>query len=186
MSYSSPRSLPCASPLPLPIEMAIIAGTRFCAIRLSSAVNSSWSGPSAPTMNGAAVPGTYCFGTYTATRARVGRGWLVVTISLAGSLGSGVPNVPGLARDAGIDLAVRRLHREVEDLSLRHAFLRGHLRRGIVRRADDEISIGIRRRHRAVRQFLGRDVTGRVRIAGGRRGSHTARRGGWSLRPCRS
>jgi hypothetical protein len=63
VSYSSPRWLPCASPLPLPMEMAIITGTRFCAIRLSSAVNSSGSGPSAPTMNGANVPGTYCLGT---------------------------------------------------------------------------------------------------------------------------
>ena len=68
MSYSRPRSLPWASPLPLPMEMAIITGTRCWAIRLSSAVNNARSGPSAPTMNGAAVPGTYCFGTYTATR----------------------------------------------------------------------------------------------------------------------
>ena len=63
VSYSRPRSLPWASPLPLPMEMAIITGTRCCAIRLSSAVNSARSGPSAPTMNGAAVPGTYCLGT---------------------------------------------------------------------------------------------------------------------------
>ena len=60
---------------PLPAEIntcrqfliATIAGTRFCAIKLSKAMNSALSGPSAPTMNGAAVPGTYCFGTYTAT-----------------------------------------------------------------------------------------------------------------------
>jgi len=63
VSYSKPRSLPCASPLPLPIEMAIITGTFFSAIKLSKAVNKTWSGPSAQTMNGAAVPGTYCYGT---------------------------------------------------------------------------------------------------------------------------
>ena len=58
VSYSSPRSLPCASPLPLPIEIAIITGTRFSAIRLSRAVNKVRSGPSAPTMKGASAPGT--------------------------------------------------------------------------------------------------------------------------------
>jgi hypothetical protein len=62
VSYSRPRWLPWASPLPFAIEIAIIGGTRFCAIRLSRAVKSSGSGPSAPTMNGAAVPGTYCCG----------------------------------------------------------------------------------------------------------------------------
>ena len=35
---------------------------------LSRTVNNAASGPSAPTMKEAAVPGTYCFGTYTATR----------------------------------------------------------------------------------------------------------------------
>ena len=29
MSYSSPRSLPCASPLPFPIEIPIIGGSFF-------------------------------------------------------------------------------------------------------------------------------------------------------------
>jgi hypothetical protein len=29
VSYSKPRWLPWASPLPLPMEMAIITGTRF-------------------------------------------------------------------------------------------------------------------------------------------------------------
>ena len=29
VSYSNPRSLPCASPLPLPMEMAIITGNFF-------------------------------------------------------------------------------------------------------------------------------------------------------------
>jgi len=45
------------------MEMAIITGTFFAAIRLSKAVNNCRSGPSAPTINGAAVSGTYCRGT---------------------------------------------------------------------------------------------------------------------------
>ncbi len=68
VSYSRPRSLPCASPPPLAIEIATIGGTLCSAIKLSSAVNSMRSGPSAPTINGAGTPGAYCFGTYTATR----------------------------------------------------------------------------------------------------------------------
>ena len=68
VSYSKPRSLPWASPLPLLMETAIITGTRCWAIRVSNAVNKRGSGPSAPTMNGATVPGTYCLGTYTVTR----------------------------------------------------------------------------------------------------------------------
>ena len=74
VSYSNPRWLPCASPLPLPIEIPIITGTFFAAIRLSSTVNNTLSGPSAPTINGAAVPGTYCFGTYTETFRVYGAG----------------------------------------------------------------------------------------------------------------
>ena len=66
VSYSRPRWLPCPSPEPLPIETAIITGSLFCAIRLSSAVKSPLSGPSAPTMKGATVPATYWLGTYTA------------------------------------------------------------------------------------------------------------------------
>ena len=45
-------------------------------------------------MNGTTVPGTYCCGTYTATRRVYGAGALVVTSSFAGLFGSGVPNVP--------------------------------------------------------------------------------------------
>src|SRR5580658_4619578 len=75
------------------MEIAIIAGTRFRAFKLSRVVNKSGSGPSAPTINGAGVPGTYCAGTYTATRRVYGAGWLVVTINLAGSFGSGRPKV---------------------------------------------------------------------------------------------
>ena len=48
VSYSRPRSLPWASPEPLPMEMAIITGTQCWAIRLSNTVNNAWSGPSAP------------------------------------------------------------------------------------------------------------------------------------------
>src|SRR5947199_182976 len=44
VSYSRPRSLPWASPLPLAIEIATITGTRFWAIRLSSTVKSRRSG----------------------------------------------------------------------------------------------------------------------------------------------
>src|SRR5881394_437487 len=61
------------------MEIAIITGSRLAAIMLSSAVNRAASfGPSAPTMKGTTVPGTYCFGTYTPTLRVYGAGWLVI------------------------------------------------------------------------------------------------------------
>ena len=91
-----------------------------------------------------------------------------MTISLAGSVGIGRAERAGVARDARIDLAVGRAHREVVDRALRHAVLHGHLGRGGVRRADDEVSVGVRRRHGAVGQLFRRDISGCVRIAGWR------------------
>ena len=116
VSYSRPRSLPGPSPLPLPIEMAIITGRRCWAIRLSMAVNNGRSGPSAPTRNGASVPGTY---------------W-------------------------------------------------------VVGGAEDEVSVGVRRRDGAVGQLLGRDITGRAGIASWRHGTRRRRGRGRSLGDCRT
>jgi hypothetical protein len=61
VSYSRPRSEPCASPPPFWIMTATIAGTRFCAMRLSrmrgNTVSGSPSrGPSCVTISGAVVP----------------------------------------------------------------------------------------------------------------------------------
>ena len=100
----------------------------------------------------------------------------MVTTSLAGSAGSTRAERAGVARDAGIDLAVGRAHREVVDRALRHAFLHRHLRRGVVRRADDEVSVGIGGRHRAVGQLFRRDISRRVRIARRRGGAWRGRR----------
>ena len=71
----------------------------------------------------------------------------------------------GVASDAWVEFTVGRFHREVEDSSLRHAFLHSHFRCGRVGGTDDEISVGVDRRHRAVREFLGRDIAGCIRIA---------------------
>src|ERR1700675_608399 len=100
VSYSRPRSLPWASPLPLLMEMAIIAGTRFWAIRLSSAANNSGSGPSAPTINDA---------------ARVRRGMVGGHDQLRGIVGIRLAEGAGFPCNAGIQFAVRRIHREVID-----------------------------------------------------------------------
>jgi enterochelin esterase-like enzyme len=74
VSYSNPRWLPGPSPPPWCTITAIITGTRFSWIRLSSTsgMESRYFGlsPSCATMNGAGVPGLYCAGTYTFT-ARV-------------------------------------------------------------------------------------------------------------------
>ena len=101
---------------------------------------------------------------------------------LGGVGGVGRAEGVGLARDAGIDLAVGRFHGEVEDRSLRHAFLHGHLRRGVVRGAEDEVSVGVCRSVGAVGQVFRRDITGRVGIAGRRRRARGACGRGCSLR----
>jgi hypothetical protein len=54
-------------------------------------------------------------------------------------------------RDARIDLAVGRIHRERLNRPLRHTFLHGHLRRGVVGRPDDEVPVRVGCRNRAVR-----------------------------------
>ena len=75
-----------------------------------------------------------------------------------------------VACDAGINLAVRRTHGELDHVALENCGgVEDLVRRDTVSGADDEIAIRIRRRERAVWQFLCRDVAGRVRVAGGRR-----------------
>ena len=89
---------------------------------------------------------------------------------LARIVGVGSTERVFIARDAGVDSAVLRVHLEVDDRALRHSFVHRGLGRGIVRGADDEVAVGRRRGQFAVRQFLGIDVSGSVRIARGRRG----------------
>ena len=177
-SRRTPRSVPTSCRIPgragcparrrcrCRSRCAIIAGTRFCAIRLSSAVNSSGSGPSAPTMNGAAVPGTYCFRDVDGDPARVRRRMAGRDHQLGGIGGIGGAERAGVARDARIDLAVGRAHREVADrCPAARSSCDRHFRRGLVRRTDDEIAVGVGRRHGAVGQLLRGDVSRRVRIA---------------------
>ena len=55
------------------------------------------------------------------------------------------------ARDAGIDLAVVGFHGELKDVTLGHAFVRGHFRRGVVGGAEDEVAVGLYRSVGAIR-----------------------------------
>jgi hypothetical protein len=87
----------------------------------------------------------------------------------------------GHAGDAGIDLAVGRTHGEFEDRSVRHSWLHRHLRRGIVRGAEDEVAIGVCGSVDSVGQFFGGDKAGSVGITGGPRGARW-RRGRWLSR----
>ena len=70
----------------------------------------------------------------------------------------------GVARNAGIDFALRRAHREFNHRALGEAALGGHLGRNIVGRADDETAVHVRGRRRAVGHFLGCDIAGSVGI----------------------
>src|SRR6266404_1496238 len=75
---------------------------------------------------------------------------------------------PRFARDTGIDFAVRRTHRQVEDASLQHALLHDAFRSETMRRAENEISIHFGRSILAVGQFLGDDIARGTRVASGR------------------
>ena len=54
---------------------------------------------------------------------------------------------------------------EVVDGPLRHTVLHGQLRRGGVRRTDDEVAVHIRCRNRPIGQFFGLDVARGVPIS---------------------
>ena len=71
-------------------------------------------------------------------------------------------------RNAGIDLAVRRAHRQVVDRSRRNTILHRHLRRRRVCGTEDEVPVDVDWRQRAVWQILRPDEPCRIRIAGGR------------------
>ena len=102
VSYSSPRWLPCASPLPLLMEMATITGTRFCAIRCVERLEQQRIGTvSADDERHERARARTACGMYTATRRVYGAGALVVTSSFAGLFGSGVPKVPCSRRMPG-------------------------------------------------------------------------------------
>src|SRR6185312_12688156 len=75
-----------------------------------------------------------------------------------------------LSRDTGIDLAVLRLHGKVVYGSLRYVSLYRSLRRRIMGGADNKVPVRAGRRTRAIRQFLSRYITRRMRVADRRLG----------------
>ncbi len=130
-------------------------------------------------MNGAIVPGTYCWGTYTATRRVYGAGWLVRHVELCGIGRIGRAERPLLPHDAGIDLAVGGLHREDRDRPVRHTLFHHRFRRGLCVGPMMKFPSSSAAGTRAVRQFLRVHVTRCVRIPGG--GVRDARRGARGL-----
>ena len=143
--------------------------TLCSAMRLSRAVKSSAVGSVGADDEGRGGAGHVLFGDVDGDVAGVGRGMAGGDDELGGIGGIGGAEGVGVAGDAGIDLAVGRAHGELEDCSLRHAFLHGHLRRGVVGGAEDEVAVGVGGGVGAVGQFFGGDVAGGVGVAGGRR-----------------
>src|SRR5208283_3004525 len=150
VSYSKPRSLPWASPLPLPMEIAIITGTRCAAIRLSRAANKVGSGSICTDDEGCLRAGDVLFGNVHRYPSRI-RCRIAVYDHLVRVRRVRDGERVGLARDAGIDLAVLGFHREFKDVTLGRSFVRGHFRRGIVGGANDEVPVFLRRGDGAVR-----------------------------------
>src|ERR1700722_11270772 len=73
----------------------------------------------------------------------------------------------GIARDSRINFAVGRVHSELDEGAFGVLSLGSRLGRGLVGRAKNKISIDVRWRVGAIRQFLRVDIPGGVRVAGG-------------------
>ena len=110
-------------------------------MRLSSAVKSSAVGAVGSYDEWGDGAGDVLFGDVDGDLAGVGRGVAGGDDHLGGIVGICGAEGVGLAGDAGIDFAVGGAHGEVDDGSLRHALLRGHLGCGIVGGADDEVAV---------------------------------------------
>ena len=108
------------------------------------------------------------FGDVNSNVASVGSGVAGGNDEFGGIRGIECAKCIGLARNAGKDLAIRRTDGELINRSLRHAFLRGHLRRGVVRGPENEVAIGICGGIDAIRQIFSLDISGRAGIARGR------------------
>ena len=117
VSYSRPRSLPWASPLPLPMEMAIITGTRCCGDQIVQGREQSAVGSVRADDERRGRAGDVLLGDIHGHLAGVGSGVAGGDDQLGGVGGVGRAKGAGLARDAGIDLAVGGIHGEVEDCS---------------------------------------------------------------------
>ena len=152
VSYSSPRWLPCASPPPFWIKIATIAGTRFCAMRLSSTCGS--------VISGSPIFGPSCDHDERRLRAALvlrghvdrDRALVVLRVRLDDQRLRVVRihRAEHVARDAGIELAVLRLHGELLDLAVRNALDRLALGGRRVVGADDEIAVLVDGRVRAL------------------------------------
>ena len=79
------------------------------------------------------------------------------------------PEGAGVAHDAGIELAVGRVHGELEDRAMGSCGDGSHFGSGRVRGAEDEVAVGVGGRQCAVGEFLGLYVPGGMGIASGRR-----------------
>ena len=124
-------------------------------------------------MNGATVPGTYCFGTYTVTLRVYGAGWLVghhQTAPDARVRSSRTYPRPAQCPDRTCSPPT---HREHDHRPLQHALrIRNpHLRSRHMRRPNDEVPILIRRRNLPIRQLRRLHIPRRMRITSRRRRS---------------
>ncbi len=111
-------------------------------------------------MKGAAVPGTYCFGTYTATRRVIRRRKARSHHKLCRIVRVRRPKRPRGPRNPRVDFALRRVQHKLKHIPFRHP---GVSRRSGMRRAEDEVPIRIRRRQRPIRQRRRLYIASRLR-----------------------
>ena len=138
-----------------------MTGTLCSAIRLSSAVNSDAVRSVRADDEWRHGAGDILLWNINRDVARVGRGMAGGDDQFGGIGGIGRAEGSGLARDAGIDLAVCGIHGELDHRSLRHAGAGQSFPARAVRRTEDKVSIGIGRRDGAIGEFCGLDISRR-------------------------
>ena len=161
-----------------------MAGTRCSAMRLSRVVKSSGSGPSAPTMKGAAVPATYCFGHVYSYAAIVGRRVAGRDNEFRRVIRIGLTEGAGVAGNARVELAVDRVQYELGHGAMGYVSLRQRRGRRRMGWAQDKVAVLVGWRHGAVGKFLAAHKARRVRGTGGIHGANGRRGRSRRLRVC--
>ena len=115
VSYSRPRSLPCASPLPLPMEMAIIDGQVVLGDEVVERGEEHAVGAIGADDERGGGAGHVLLGDIDGDLARVRRGMAGGDDELCGVVGVGCAEGALVAGDAGVEFAVGGVHGEFDD-----------------------------------------------------------------------
>jgi hypothetical protein len=168
VSYSRPRSLPWASPPPLPTEMATMTGNAVLGDEIVEDGEEAAVDAVRADDEGRCGARDVLFGDVDGNVTGVGCGVAGGNQHPGGIGGVGGAEGVGVASDAGVEVAIGGAHGELDDSALGDGGVGGQLRRGVVGGADDEVAVGGGGRDCAVGEIPGGDEAGSVGVADGR------------------